>query len=109
MDWTIISGHLAALGLLLFATAFTLVIYFKSRADVRKMTEVNERLREEMHQDLEKMTESLLYVIEGLTKLRNESNELLEEHDEHERRITEMLGHLNRILEKTKNGNGTHH
>ena len=109
MDWTIITGHLAALGLLGFAVAFTLVIYFKSREDVRKITEANERMRDEMHSDMEKMTESLLYVIDGLTKLRNESNDLLEEHDEHERRITEMLGHLNRILEKTKNGNGTHH
>ena len=92
-----LTGHLAAIGLLLFAVGFTLVVYFKSRQDVKKM-------REDIHRDIEKMTESLLYVIDGLTKIRNESNEILEEHEEQDKKIGEQLEQLNKILEKTKNG-----
>ena len=95
-----LTGHLAAIGLLLFAVGFTLIVYFKSRRDVEKM-------REDIHHDIEKMTESLLYVIDGLTKIRNESNHILEEHEEHDRKIGEQLEQLNKILEKTKNGNGS--
>ena len=94
-----ITGHIAAILLLLFAVGFTLVVYFRSRKDVRE-------IRQEIHQDLEKMTESLLYVIDGLTKMQKESSSIIEEHEEYDQKISESLEHLNKILEKTKNGNG---
>lgn len=90
-----ILGHVVAICLLTFAIGFTLVVYFRSRSDVRK-------IRDEIHSDLESMTESLLYVIDGLTKIRKESNELIENHEEHEKRINRLLDNLNVILEKTK-------
>lgn len=93
-----LTGHIAAFGLLMFAVGFTLVVYYKSRKEVAD-------IRQEIHADIKKMTESLLYVIEGLTEIRKESNTILEEHEEHDRKIGEQLNQLNQILEKTKGGN----
>ncbi len=92
-----LTGHIAAIGLLLFAVGFTLVVYFRSRRDVKEM-------RQEMHKDMEKMTESLLYVIDGLTKMQKESSAIIEEHEEYDKKIKDSLEHLNKILEKTKSG-----
>lgn len=93
-----LTGHIASIGLLLFAVGFTTVVYFRSRRDVNL-------IRNEIHKDIKKMTESLLYVIDRLTEIREESNTILEEHEEHDRKIGEQLNNLNRILEKTKGGN----
>lgn len=94
-----LTGHIAAIGLLLFAVGFTLVVYYRSRRDV-------EEIRKEMHQDMEKMTQSLLYVIDGLTKIQKESTSIIEEHEEYDKKIEETLEHLNEILDKTQNGSG---